>query len=581
MKNTLRKALALLLVFTMLFAFSSVSYADGGNDGNDGQTEVDKGELLTTNDGNFQYYKYVVETKKSETETVYSYILEIAKYLGTDTAVTIPAKLDEPADSMYAVRVIGTEAFLMEEDDSGNKVEIRQVVLPDTTQVIGTRAFCNNEKLMNIEMPDSIVKIGDYAFYDCKSLSAIHMPENLEYVGNSAFAGCEKFVGNAYIQSEIESEDGTYAQVPALRFPNKLKYIGDNAFTLCSSLVYVYIPDGITEICTGTFTNCYALEYVVIPETVETVGAAFNGAYLKHNNWSTYTPKLIIKNPHCTIVPSPEIDKHVTVYGVKYSAVNAFADKVGCKFEPITVEGHTYVGVVTDPTCTEKGYTTYHCDDCEKKGIAREDTYVTDFVDALGHDYDQWYNGEKGVPMTEEEEQNYVGPTCTVGAVKSRKCKTCGYIELGMINPLGHSFKTVTTATCTTDGYLRTYCTRCGLTKEYRSQPALGHDWDEGIVVSEWEKCKTDGVIVKACLREGCCDADGNPTTITEITPMHTDADNDGKCDDCGIDIEPVEDCKCNCHAKSGFKAFFYKIQLFVWKLFKIYKVCDCGRIHY
>ena len=42
--------------------------------------------------------------------------------------------------------------------------------------------------------------------------------------------------------------------------------------------------------------------------------------------------------------------------------------------------GHDYSGVVTDPTCTEGGYTTYTCTRCD-------DEYVDDETDALGHDY--------------------------------------------------------------------------------------------------------------------------------------------------------------------------------------------------
>ena len=44
-----------------------------------------------------------------------------------------------------------------------------------------------------------------------------------------------------------------------------------------------------------------------------------------------------------------------------------------------TLEEHThaYSAVVTEPTCTERGYTTYVCD-CG-------DSYVADYTDALGH----------------------------------------------------------------------------------------------------------------------------------------------------------------------------------------------------
>lgn len=43
-------------------------------------------------------------------------------------------------------------------------------------------------------------------------------------------------------------------------------------------------------------------------------------------------------------------------------------------------EAHQYEAVVTDPTCTEGGYTTYTCVYCG-------DSYVDDYTDALGHKY--------------------------------------------------------------------------------------------------------------------------------------------------------------------------------------------------
>lgn len=41
---------------------------------------------------------------------------------------------------------------------------------------------------------------------------------------------------------------------------------------------------------------------------------------------------------------------------------------------------HSYTSVITEPTCTEKGYTTYTCDKCG-------DNYKDDYVDALDHSY--------------------------------------------------------------------------------------------------------------------------------------------------------------------------------------------------
>ncbi|MDD7354168.1 MAG: hypothetical protein PUG93_03395 [Oscillospiraceae bacterium] len=41
-----------------------------------------------------------------------------------------------------------------------------------------------------------------------------------------------------------------------------------------------------------------------------------------------------------------------------------------------------------------------------------------------------------------------------------------------------------------------------------------------------------------------------------------------------------VKNCKCICH-KKGFAGFIYKIIRFLWKLFGMKKVCDCGLSHY
>ena len=48
--------------------------------------------------------------------------------------------------------------------------------------------------------------------------------------------------------------------------------------------------------------------------------------------------------------------------------------------QPVGKLDHVYTGVVTEPTCTEQGYTTYTCE-CG-------DSYVADYTDALGHDWD-------------------------------------------------------------------------------------------------------------------------------------------------------------------------------------------------
>ena len=81
---------------------------------------------------------------------------------------------------------------------------------------------------------------------------------------------------------------------------------------------------------------------------------------------------------------------------------------------------HSYTAVVTDPTCTEKGYTTYTCE-CG-------DSYTADEVDALGHK-------EEVIPGK--------AATCTEkGLTEGKKCTVCEEITVKQeeIPALGHEF---------------------------------------------------------------------------------------------------------------------------------------------
>ena len=64
---------------------------------------------------------------------------------------------------------------------------------------------------------------------------------------------------------------------------------------------------------------------------------------------------------------------------------------------------HDYAAAVTEPTCTEQGFTTYTCSKCG-------DSYVDDYVDALGHDY----------------QPEATAPTCTEGGFTTYTCARCG-----------------------------------------------------------------------------------------------------------------------------------------------------------
>ena len=111
---------------------------------------------------------------------------------------------------------------------------------------------------------------------------------------------------------------------------------------------------------------------------------------------------------------------------------------VDCGYHYEEAFGHDYESVVTNPTCTEKGYTTHTC----KKG---DHTYVDGYVDALGHDYNSVVTA----------------PTCTEDGYTTYTCKndaTHTYVG-DEVAATGHDYEGVVTApTCEDKGYTTYTC---------------------------------------------------------------------------------------------------------------------------
>ena len=142
--------------------------------------------------------------------------------------------------------------------------------------------------------------------------------------------------------------------------------------------------------------------------------------------------------------------------------------------EVVPAAGHNYGSVVTAPTCTEPGYTTYTCSVCG-------DSYTGDNVPASGHNWGEWTEVSPEVPATEES----TGTT----AVEQRVCandpthvETRGGEVIPVLEhthvPGAAADENVVEATCTTDGSYDTVvrCTKCGeiISSEHHVVAATG-----------------------------------------------------------------------------------------------------------
>lgn len=124
---------------------------------------------------------------------------------------------------------------------------------------------------------------------------------------------------------------------------------------------------------------------------------------------------------------------------------------------------HSYISVVTNPTCTEQGFTTHTCSECGN-------SYVDDYVSALGHNYGEW--------------ETTVVPTCTENGTSRHDCLRCDHYETKSIAATGHKFGdwyTYVAPSCVANGEERRVCENCD-TFESKSIDVTGHDYTSAIM---------------------------------------------------------------------------------------------------
>lgn len=129
----------------------------------------------------------------------------------------------------------------------------------------------------------------------------------------------------------------------------------------------------------------------------------------------------------------------------------------------VTESGHIYATVVTPPTCTQQGYTTYTCKICG-------DSYVADYTDPTGHSFGtEWESDENG---------------------HWQVCETCGATS----QKSTHTFEWVTDqeATATEAGSKHEECTVCGYEKAAVEIPATGTTEDPSEPPTDTDKPSGD-----------------------------------------------------------------------------------------
>ena len=221
-----------------------------------------------------------------------------------------------------------------------------------------------------------------------------------------------------------------------------------------------------------------------------------------------------LKASVCEVCGIPTADI-MDAYGHSYDEENGTSNddgthKVYCRNCDEETDGYSsivnceYSEIVTAPTCTQKGYTTFICDVCGYE-------YVGAKTDASGHNFGEWISNDDGThgrecevctdeaDRTEEADCSYgewtqtKAPDCENEGAKERACAYCGYVDSVVVVKLGHIdgddngycdredcnallcdhdgqdlvTENYDEATCTEDGYSGDkYCSKCGVEVE-------------------------------------------------------------------------------------------------------------------
>ena len=215
-KTTMAKVMAAVLAVAVVGGSMTAAGCNKQNNGNDSQTVYDKNGKDESGDNgsedsegsssNLSEESRMSEIPESSAEdsggnssnlseeskmpdipespaSDFKYTIEndaviIKKYIGSDTEVGIPEKIEGKP-----VTEIASFTF-------SDCKRLTSVDIPNSVTKIGSYAFYYCEKLTRVDIPNSVTEIGEFAFSHCESLKSITIPASVTDINKLTFQWC-------------------------------------------------------------------------------------------------------------------------------------------------------------------------------------------------------------------------------------------------------------------------------------------------------------------------------------------------------------------------------------------------------
>lgn len=225
---------------------------------------------------------------------------------------------------------------------------IKEIILPEGLVSIGRNAFAGTG-ITEITIPTTVVNLSGYTtnvqqwFSGCASLETVYLPTSFTYIYQSMFLDCTS-LKNVYYY-ELDEAGNMVVLSDTTKEGADLSYatgFDTSAFSGCSSLQYVTLPEGLTELANSTFEGC-GLVSVTLPESLTNIRYAFRNC----TSIETFVIHAGIINVFADAFEGWTSDQTVIIYRYAYDSASAWAndwmDNTDANFEVrIIYEGDVY-----------------------------------------------------------------------------------------------------------------------------------------------------------------------------------------------------------------------------------------------